>query len=100
MGLTLEHDETVHRYRLLRDGDLLSYADYRPSADGSTLVFHHTLTKPEHRDQGYAAELVGRALDDVRTSGRSVVATCWYVADFIDTHPEYQDLLAPEPDRF
>ena len=98
MELTLEHDETGHRYRLLRDGDGGRRSPTTAStADGSTLVFHHTLTEPEHRDQGYAAELVGRALDDVRPSGRNVVATCWFVAEFIDTHPEYQDLLASNP---
>ena len=72
----------------------MSYADYRVTDGGSTLVFHHTLTEPAQRDQGYAAELVGRALDDVRASGRKVVATCWFVAEFIAGHPEYQDLLA------
>jgi predicted GNAT family acetyltransferase len=90
--MELEHDEAGHRYRLLRDGAVVSYADYR--VDGSTLVFHHTLTEPEHRGHGFAAELVRDALDDVRASGRSVVATCWYVARFINTHPEYKDLLA------
>lgn len=93
-GMDLDHDEASHRYRLLRDGTVVSYADYQVTDDGRTLVFHHTLTEPEHRGRGYAGELVGRALDDVRASGRSVVATCWYVAGFIDTHPEYKDLLA------
>ena len=91
-GVELDHDEAGHRYRLLRDGAVVSYADYR--VDRSTRVFHHTLTEPAHRGQGYAAEVVRRALDDVRASGHSVVATCWYVAAFIDAHPEYKDLLA------
>jgi predicted GNAT family acetyltransferase len=46
------------------------------------------------RGQGFGAELVRRALDDVRAGGGSVVAQCWYVAQFIDEHPEYADLLA------
>ena len=65
-----------------------------PLDDGSTLVFHHTFTAPAHRDNGYAADLVGRALDDVRASGHKVVATCWFVAEFIDLHPAYADLRA------
>ena len=94
MELTLDHDETGHRYRLLRDGTEVSHADYRVTDGGTTLVFHHTLTHPAERDHGFAAELVGRALDDVRSAGRKVVPTCWFVAEFIDSHPAYQDLLA------
>jgi uncharacterized protein len=37
---------------------------------------------------------VRHALDDVRAAGRTVIPTCWYVAQFIDEHPEYEDLLA------
>lgn len=93
--MTLEHDTVAHQYRLVRDGDVLSLADYRPLADGTTLVFHHTLTPPAHRGNGYAAELVGRALDDVRASGDlRVAATCWFVEEYLGLHPEYADLRA------
>jgi predicted GNAT family acetyltransferase len=91
---TLEHDETAHQYRLVRDGETLSLADYRPLADGSTVVFHHTLTPAALRGNGYAADLVGRALDDVRARRQRVVATCWFVDQFIDEHAGYADLRA------
>ncbi len=92
--LTMEHDAAQHRY-LLRDGDVeVSTAAYRPLADGRTLVFHHTYTPPEHRGRGYAAELVRRALDDVRDHDQRLVAACWFVDGFIDDTPEYADLRA------
>ncbi len=94
MALTFEHDAAAHQYRLLRDGEVVSIADYRVEAGGGVAVFHHTLTAPAERGNGYAAELVGRALDDVRASGRKVVATCWFVDQFLDLHPEYADLRA------
>jgi len=59
-----------------------------------TLVFHHTLTPPQHRGNGYAAELIGRALDDVRAAGRKVVPTCWFVDEFVAAHPQYAELRA------
>jgi predicted GNAT family acetyltransferase len=34
------------------------------------------------------------ALDDIRDAGRQVIPSCWYVARFIDEHPEYADLVA------
>ena len=92
--MELEHDTSAHRYRLTDDGRTISLADYRPVGDGTTLMFHHTLTVPEHRGNGHAAELVARALDDVRASGRRVVPSCWFVRQFIDEHAEYADLLA------
>ena len=90
----LQHDTTARQYRLVRDGEVLSLADYRPLEDGTTLVFHHTLTPPQHRGNGYAADLIERALDDVRAAGHRVVPTCWFVDEFIAANPRYSDLRA------
>lgn len=79
------------RYELLVDGQLAGIADYRVVAD--TVVFPHTEIDHSRRGQGLGAQLVQGALDDVRPSGRRVVPSCWYVAQFIDEHPEYRDLL-------
>ena len=63
---------------------------------GDTVVFPHTEISTALRGQGLGAVLVRSALDDVRASGsgRRVVASCWFVAQFIDENPEYRDLLA------
>lgn len=79
------------RYELLVDGQLAGIADYRVVADA--VVFPHTEIDRSRRGQGLGAQLVQGALDDVRPSGRRVVPSCWYVAQFIDEHPEYRDLL-------
>jgi predicted GNAT family acetyltransferase len=91
--MSVEHDHERQRYTLLVDGRPSSFAEYRLLESGRTVLFHHTVTPVADRGQGYAAELVGQALDDVRTSGRKVVATCWYVDEFLDAHAEYHDLL-------
>jgi len=80
------------RYEVSLDGRLVGFADYR--AEGDIVVFPHTEIEPSMRNQGLGAELVRGALDDVRARGGTVVAQCWYVAEFIDHHPEYADLLA------
>jgi len=90
------HDEARHRYEL-RDHDgqgaVVAFTDYRIDAGGAgAWIFHHTVTMPEHRNQGMAAEVVAAALDDVRARGGRVVATCWYVDDFLRDHAEYADL--------
>ena len=88
----VRHDPDRCRYELLVDGKVVGVADYHLAGD--RIVFPHTEIDPALRGRGYGAELVKGALDDVRGTGRSVVARCWYVAQFIDEHPEYEDLLA------
>ena len=80
------------RYELLEDGHLLGVADYRSMGD--TLAFPHTEIVPSRRRQGLGAQLVQGALDDVRRKGAKIVPYCWFVAQFIDQHPENADLQA------
>jgi hypothetical protein len=88
----LSHDELRKRYELFVDDELASFAEYRISGD--RVVFFHTLTVPEFRGRGLAAEVVRWALDDVRKRGLSIEPRCWFVADFVDDHPEYRELVA------
>jgi predicted GNAT family acetyltransferase len=92
MANEVRHNTERSRYELLVDGQLVGIADYR--VHGDQVVFPHTEINPAMRGRGLGAELVQGALDDVRSTGRTVVPACWYVAQFIDEHPAYQDLLA------
>lgn len=90
---TVQRIDETSRYELVHDdGTVLGFADYRD--DGTNLVFPHTVIDPAHRGKGWGDVLVQGALDDVRTLGRQVVPSCWFVAQFIDEHPEYGDLRA------
>jgi len=80
------------RYEALLDGNVVAFADYQ--IRGSIVVLPHTVTTPVHRNHGLAARVVRFALDDIRGAGRQVIPSCWYVARFIDEHPEYADLVA------
>lgn len=80
------------RYELYVDDELVGIADYR--VDGDRVVFPHTEVRRDVQGRGLGAQLVQGALDDVRAGGRQVVPRCWYVAEFVDHHPEYRDLLA------
>jgi predicted GNAT family acetyltransferase len=90
--LDVTRNEERSRYELTVGGRLVGIADYRQRGDA--VVFPHTEIDPSMRAQGLAAQLVRHALDDVRAAGGSVVAQCWYVAQFVDEHREYADLLA------
>ena len=92
MTIAIANEPERSRYELRVGDELVGVADY-VLRDG-VVVFPHTEILPVHRGQGLAAQLIRYALDDVRRSGRPVVASCWFVADFIDEHPEYRDLVA------
>ncbi len=89
---TIGHNAAQNRYELFAGDRLASLADYRVEDD--RVVLFHTETHDEFRGRGLAAQLVRWALDDIRAQGRTVVPTCWFVADFIDDNPEYRDLVA------
>ena len=92
MASEVQHNAAMSRYELFVDGQLIGVADYHLSGD--SIVFPHTEIDPPMRGNGYGAVLVQGALDDVRGTGRRVVPRCWYVAQFINEHPDYRDLLA------
>lgn len=91
MDAHVRNAEDRSRYELTIDGELIGIAEYH--IDGDRIVFPHTVIDPARRGQGLGELLVRGALDDVRTSGREVVPTCWFVRDFIDANDEYAELL-------
>ena len=80
------------RYELHIDGELVGVADYR--LENGVVVIPHTEIQRDRRGQGWGAVLVRGMLDDVRAQRRTVVARCWFVADFIEQNSSYADLLA------
>ena len=87
----VRNNEAASRYELFMDGELVGIADYQVAGDD--VVIPHTEIVHSLRGQGFGAVLVRGVLDDLRKSGRGVVPRCWYVAEFIDDHPDYEDLV-------
>ena len=92
MASEVRNNAAASRYELFVDDELVGVADY--AVAGDRVVFPHTEIARARRGKGLGAVLVKGALDDVRPTGRAVVPRCWYVAEFIDDHPEYQELVA------
>lgn len=89
----VEHDQDGSRYVLKRGDEVIGETVYRTREDG-TIDFQHTEIDPERQEKGLGSQLVRAALDDVRSnSDARVAATCPFTRHFIETHPDYQDLL-------
>jgi predicted GNAT family acetyltransferase len=80
----------LNRFELDVDGDT-AVAYYR--IDNDVMVFTSTQTPPRLRSQGVASELIRNALEFARARGLKVQADCSFVADYVQRHPEFQNLL-------
>jgi predicted GNAT family acetyltransferase len=92
MSNNITHNADKQRYEIEVDGILAGYT--QAIEDGDVVTFPHTVVFDQFEGQGLAAELVAKALDDVRVRAKKIVATCPYVARFVEKHQDYADLLA------
>jgi len=91
--LPVIHNEAAQRFELLVDG-ARALLTYRRFPDRILLV--HTEVPQPFESHGIAARLSRFALDFARANRLRVVPLCAYVSSFIQKHPEYQDLVAPD----
>jgi predicted GNAT family acetyltransferase len=89
---TVVRNDERSRYELVVDDAVVGIADF--VVRGDVVVVPHTEIAAHLRGQGLGALLVRGVLDDIRSAGRTVVPDCWYVAEFVDAHPDYADLVA------
>jgi predicted GNAT family acetyltransferase len=90
--LELVNDTAARRYRLLLGAEEVGFIEYDPIGEHSILI-KHTEVPTQHEGKGYGSELVRRALDDVRSQGKTVVPICPYALDFVRRHREHADLV-------
>jgi len=68
-----------------------AFASYQ--RDDRTIMIMHTEVPRALEGQGVGSRLVAGTLDLIRSEGRKVVPMCSFVRYFINTHPDYADLL-------
>ncbi len=64
--------------------------------EGPRLVLTHTAVQERFQHKGVATTLIAAALDDIRRKGKKITILCPIVRTFIDSHPDYADLVDPE----
>lgn len=90
--LELTNNPETSRYEAHQDGQIVAFADYRQTAEG--IEFPHTVVDQRANGRGIGSALVRFALDDVRARNLGpVIPRCWFVAGWIERHPEYAELV-------
>jgi NAD+ kinase len=82
------------RYEVLVGGELAGVLYYR-RRDGR-IELMHTEIDQSYEGRGLASRLAAGALHDARARSTPVVVTCPFVSGYLDRHPEFSDVLAPE----
>jgi NAD+ kinase len=82
------------RYEIMLGGEVAGVLHYRRHGIGIELM--HTEIDQAFEGRGLASRLAAGALTDARVRATPVTVTCPFVRGYLDRHPEYQDLLAPD----
>lgn len=81
------------RFEISLDGTPVGFTQFVEVA--GKRVFFHTEVEPGHEGQGLAGTLVRQALETTQAEGLRVVAVCPFVKKYVQTHPEWSDLVDP-----
>jgi len=84
------HEVTTGRLEIEQDGQV-AYLEYTLS--GSVLALLHTEVPKQLRGKGLASELAKSAFEWARKSKLKVDVICPSVAEYVQEHKEYADLI-------
>ena len=76
------------RYELTVGGTLAGYAAFRTRPE--TIVFTHTVVKPEFEGRGLGTRLAKAVLDDAVARGETIVPVCPFITAYLRTHSGYE----------
>lgn len=82
------------RYELRIDGEPTGWLEYRQTE--THVIVGHTVISADHQGQGLGPLLLGRALEDARHVGKTVIATCPFAKGYIARHVELDAYLPPD----
>jgi predicted GNAT family acetyltransferase len=91
MSSVVQHLPAQNRYLFEKDDKQVGLIDY--TMHGNTIVLLHSEIDPEQRHSGLGDEMVEKVLDTIRTeTDFRMIPECPFVADWIERHPDYEDL--------
>lgn len=91
MSHVITHNREQQRFELVMDGELC-VLEYRLL--GNTMTINHTGVPAALGGRGLAGELTETAFNAARKLGWRIVPACSYSANWIQKHPEFNDVLA------
>lgn len=90
-AIEVRKDETTRLYEALTDGRVVGNLAYE--ATGGRVMLTHSYVDPDQRHRGIASALARYALEDLSQSPTKVGIFCGFVADYVQDHPEWNDVV-------
>ncbi|SFD00404.1 hypothetical protein SAMN04487968_1208 [Nocardioides terrae] len=87
----IRKDEVARLYEALIDGHVVGDLAYETT--GGRVSLTHSYVDLDQRHRGVASALAKYALEDVRAGGGRAGIYCGFVADYVDAHPEWTDVV-------
>lgn len=85
-------DNTVEdKFELYVDGMPAGMLTY--TIEDGLYALHHEEIDEHFQGRGMGSQLVSHALDQIRASGHGVLPHCPFVQSYLQSHPEYVDLV-------
>ena len=88
---TFKVNEQQNQFEYHKEGHV-AFLEYIKEA--TKIYFTHTEAPKELQGTGAAGELVKNALQYSRENNLTVVPSCSYVANYVNKHTEWQDVLS------
>ncbi len=86
----VSHNEGASRFETTVNGET-AFVEYKRMGD--TIDLTHTIVPPAIDGRGVGSALAEYALSYARTNSLCVIPTCKFVAAYIESHPDYADLV-------
>jgi predicted GNAT family acetyltransferase len=94
MRIEIEETESKGRYVMVDEDGVRGAEMSYSRAGASLLIIDHTEVSDAWRGSGAGAQLVARAVEDARASGRRILPLCPFARSQFDRHPEWRDVLS------
>lgn len=91
--ITIADNREAGAYELSIGGQTAAGVLY--SETGTRVTILATAVFPDFRGKGIAGKLLGGVLDLLRAEGRTATLACPFATAFVQSHPEYADVIDP-----
>lgn len=91
LDLVVTENPEMSRFEITVGGQT-AFVEYRRKADRINLV--HTIVPPALEGKGIGSALAKHSLEFARKNSLRVIPSCPFIAAYIESHPQYADLVA------
>ena len=95
--LSLKDNTDLNRFELEVEGNI-AFLEYKRSRDWLFLI--HTEVPESMEGKGVGSAIIQKTLQYAKDNNYKIVPICPFVQSFLKRHPEWNEIVAPNPERF